>query len=540
MLASLRDGRRDVVFVVLLGAFLFLPGLGNHDLWNPDEPRYFEVCREMAESGDLLVPHLNGRLYTEKPPLLFWSMCAAARVVGFNETAARLPSALAAIAAIAGVYLLGRLLFTLGAARLAAAVFATCGKILWQGHTGQIDMLLTCLVTWAVYFWARSWMEERPRWAWLFYVFAGLATLAKGPVGLLPPLLSIVAFLAWYRDGQGLRRLRVGRGLLLWAAVVLAWLVPAIWRGGEVYYQEILFKQNVTRYLDPWHHFQPWYYYLTVLPGDFFPWSFFLPASLAAGFRYLGGAERKRFFFALAWAVVTVVFFSVSPAKRTVYVLTMYPAMALLVGAGLDAAARAFAASAEPPMPRRWLTWPAVFVAGLFAVVVVALPWVAAGRPAVAPMGPRFPLLVSLTLAWVPLGAAFADWLARRRRVYAAAAALAGGMAVASVLIFTAVLPRLDVVKSARPMAAELTALAAPDQPYAMYPRLNAAFVYYTRRFAVEIEGEEELRAFAARPGRVWVLIQRDALAKLKRPLPLVEVARDADVVDGYVLLRSP
>jgi len=56
----------------------------------------------------------------------------------------------------------------------------------------------------------------------------------------------------------------------------------------------------------------------------------------------------------------------------------------------------------------------------------------------------------------------------------------------------------------------------------------------------VELEGEAELRAFAARPGRVWVLIQRTSLAKLEPPLPLVEVARDADVVDGYVLLRSP
>ncbi len=534
-----RSGRRDPLLLLLLGAALFLPGLGNHDLWNPDEPRYFEVCREMSESGEYFVPHLNGRLYTQKPPLLFWSMCGAARVVGFNATAARLPSALAAMTSIVVVWLLARLFFPLTAARLAALTFATSTKTLWQGHTGQIDMLLACLVLVAVYFWARSWVEDRPRLVWLFYVFAGLATLAKGPVGLLPPLLSIVVFLVIRKDWRGLSRLRVGRGLLLWVAVVLLWLAPAILRGGDVYMQEILFKQNVTRYMNPWHHFQPWYYYLTVLPGDFLPWSFFLPASVLAGLRYLAGQERRRFFFALSWIVVTVVFFSVSPAKRTVYILTMYPAMALVVGAGLDVLARAFATAAEPPTSRRWLSWPAAMLAALFSLVVLALPWVARGREDVAPMGPGFALHVSLAVAMLAMGSLAAWDLARRGRVTASVMSMAGGMALTGIAVFTVLLPRLDIVKSVRPMSEELVMRAAPEEPYTIYPRLDAGFLYYTRRFSVEISGEEELHAFAARPGRVWVLIRRKALAKLEKPLPLEEVARDADVVNGYVLFSS-
>ena len=58
----------------LVATLLFLPGLGSRDLWNPDEPRYAEVAREMLASGEYLVPHLNGEVYTQKPPLQFWAM----------------------------------------------------------------------------------------------------------------------------------------------------------------------------------------------------------------------------------------------------------------------------------------------------------------------------------------------------------------------------------------------------------------------------------------------------------------------------------
>lgn len=114
-------------------------------------------------------------------------------------------------------------------------------------------------------------------------------------MALLPPLLGILAFLVSQRDWQGVRRLQLGLGLLLWLAVVLAWLVPAGLSGGREYLDQIVFRQNVTRYAEPWHHHQPPWYYLVTIPGDFFPWSFLLPGALAAGWRRLreGAPERE-------------------------------------------------------------------------------------------------------------------------------------------------------------------------------------------------------------------------------------------------------
>lgn len=535
--------RRDLLLLAVLALICYLPGIGSRDLWNPDEPRYAQVAREMLNTGTLegfMVPHVNGHLYTQKPPLLFWSMAAASLPFGdVTEASARIPSLLAAIAAILGVYRLGLLFYGRGAAWLSALVFGTCTKINWQGHVGQIDMLLTSLVVWSVYFWASGYVEKKPKRYWLYFVFAGLATMAKGPVGLLPPLLSIVIFLAW-RDRQGLRDFPVWRGLLLWAGVVSTWLGPALYWGGEIYQREILFKQNVTRYVDPWHHYQPPYYYLGVLPSDFMPWTFLLPAALLAAYRALQGEERQRWRFLIVWVATTLVFFSVSPAKRTVYILTLYPALALLAGAGLDLLARR-AAEIRPAMSRWWLRLPALFLPLLLALGGIAALVAGPSRKEVAVLGADLPLLLGGALL---LLAALLFWATReawRGDVEKLVTIEAAAFALFLAFAWTFAIPRLDPVKSARGLSDKFLEVAAPGEKWAIYPRLDATLLFYTRRFSVELgDGDpEKLEAFARRPERVFVFAERDDWAKIDPQPPLFEIARDADEKEGYLLLTN-
>jgi len=571
--------RRDRVLLVLLALCLFLPGLGNRDLWNPDEPRYGEVAREMHLEGDWFVPHVNGRIYSQKPPLLFWLMNLSSVVTGgeITEWSARLPSALAAVAAILLTFLIAERLTRHGvrstpragppegvarrAAWLAAAAFGTCVKILWQGHVGQIDMLLTALVALAVWFWVRGYTEQRPGFYRLFFLTTGFATLAKGPVGLLPPLFSVIAYLLVVGERSEIRKMKIPTGLLLWALPVLAWLVPAGFDAGWPYLRSIVFKQNVTRYADPWHHFQPPWYYLTVIPGDFFPWSFLLPSALVVGWRRFvraarrerenlgddgpaaGAALRKPFLFGLCWMVATVVFFSISPAKRTVYILTMYPGMALLVALALVWWTGWAAAAGKAPSgaDRGWLVWPLGALAGIAVLLPVAVPFVAARQARVLePIGPGLVPSVVTLVSILAVGAIAAWGLALRGRVHRAAVALAAGSALFGMGVFLVVLPRFDVVKSARGLSRILVDHMAPGEPYAIYPRLDAPVLFYTRRFSVELDSEQDLRRFVARPGRKWLMIERDDLAKLDPPLGLDEVARDADRKDGYILMTDP
>lgn len=527
--------RHERLLVALLALALFLPGIGARDLWNPDEPRYAQVAREMLASGEFLVPHLNGRIYSEKPPLQFWAiaLCGAARG-GVDEVAARLPAVFAAVAATLLLFALGRRLFDRETAWIAAAVFATSGKILLQGRIGQIDMLLIALVTAAMYCWTRGLLEHRAGWYRLFFLFCGLATVAKGPVGLLPPLLAIVVFALVAGRRELLRELRIGRGLLLWAAPVAAWLLPAALRAGPAYLATLVLRQNLERYADPWHHFQPWYYYLQILPGDFFPWSLLLPGALVAGWRTLRGERRERFVWALCWVVVTLVFFSLSPGKRTVYILTMYPGLALALAAGLGELRRSW------PRGRAWLEAPLLLLATVAGLAPLALPRLATrNRTEISLLGGWLVPATAVLLLLFAAAALLAWRAARRGRIGAAVGSLAAGTAAVALVAVTTILPAFDLFKSARSLSAELLARAAPAEPYAIWPRLDATFLFYTGRFSEPLATEAELRAFAARPERVWLLARRDELARLTPPLPLVEIARDADPRRGYILLSQ-
>ena len=526
--------------LILLGLVLFLPGLGQRDLWNPDEARYAEVAREMSVTGQYLVPHLNGELYTQKPPLLFWSANLSALLIGeVNETAARLPSALAAVATILLTYLLGCRLFDRRAAWLAAAVFATCARILWQGRFGQIDMLLTAWVTLALYFWLRGYQGGGVLFYRLFFVATGFATLAKGPVGLLPPLLAILAFLAIKRDRQSAREMRIGSGLLIWGAVVTAWLLPAgITAGGE-YFREMLLTQNFTRFFRPGTtrvmsgHLQPWYHFLVVTPFNFLPWAALLPSATVIGWRSSAGRQRDGFWFTLSWALVTILFFSLSPGKRGVYVLTMFPALALLTGYGLSCAGAAW---------RRWRGWiaaPTVALALVFAALAAWIPGAIRDQAELQTLGAQLggPLVVAMVgLAVLLTLAAVIGW---RFGPPAVVAITGTGVVLFSAWMFAAVLPQLEPIKSARPAAEVLTLQLSPNEAYAIYPKADPRILFYSQRLAKTFEDDHELTVFMAQKSDVnWLLVRKEHLTEVGVFDSLEEVFSDQDDTDGYVLFR--
>lgn len=549
--------------LVALCAVLFFPGLGERDLWNPDEPRYAEVTREMIATGDYLVPHLNGEIYTHKPPLMFWAMALSSGLSGgLDETAVRLPSALAATGVVLLIFAIGRRLFGLRAGVVAALAFATCIKAGWQARVGQIDMVLTFFVTLTAYLWIRAWREERSHLYLLGFLSAGFGTLAKGPAALLPLLLAFVVFHldegrrsgGWDVGRREVGRMGVGRGLLLWAAVVLAWLLPAGFAaaaasGGWEYLHELLVTQNLTRYTagadyaGTAAHLHPWYYYLYVVPVEFLPWTLLVPGALWIHFRRADDTRRRDARLLVAWVVVTLVFFSLSPAKRSVYVLQLYPALALLVGSGLDLFVR-FRDERERETSGarragRWLVLPA----GLFGVLAVA----AAGI--LIHLGPRHPD-AALLPHWVPtgmgivfagiaVGALAAAWLFHRRRHLGAAGVLGAAFGSAMLFVVLVVLPTFEPYKSTRPIAERYLELAAADESYGLYPDPEPSLYFYTGRFAERLETEAELRRFLARPERSWLFVERDDLAGLELPPGVGEVARGPDPENGYVLFST-
>ena len=555
--------------LAVAAAAVLLPGIGSRDLWNPDEPRYAEVAREMLleprSVEHFLVPRLNGERYDHKPPLHFWNIALfGALRGGVDEVAARLPSLLAGIGSVLVVFALAGRLFDRRTAWLAAPIFLTSALVMWNSRVGQIDMTLTFLELLAILFWVRG--RGRP-WGpaagqaaratgdvpasrtanLLFFACLGLATLAKGPVGLIVPLLAVVTYLAFERDRAGIADLRMGTGLLLWAGIVLAWFGPAVWIAGRSYFDALILDQTVSRYAEATYHPRPWHYYFRTLPGTFAPWTLLAPVAIYAAvvrfWRRAGSREAQAVRFLVIWVASTFVFFSLSGGKRTVYLLALAAPLALLVACGVRTIRESW------PRYRTAFLVSAATVPLLFGVIIAAAPVAARDLPDGSL--PEGAIASLITVAAIPALAGLVGLvLAARRRPDLLIACLAIGLGLAMSVTAVRLLPLGDAFKSARGLSGDLALWAKPDEPYAIYPVPDAAFLFYTRRFAVDLHGgtlahdqgdEQALRRYVARTDRpVWLLIERDNLEALEPPLDLVEVARDHDPLQGHVLLTTP
>ena len=138
--------------IILFTAFLFLFNIGKRDLWAPDEPRYAQVSKEMRDTGNFIVPHLNSVPYPDKPPLLFWLINLFSIPFGkITALSSRLPSAFAGIGSCLALFCLGKSLYRNTRIGLMSALFlATSSKFLWMAHRVAFDVLLTFFVTMAI------------------------------------------------------------------------------------------------------------------------------------------------------------------------------------------------------------------------------------------------------------------------------------------------------------------------------------------------------------------------------------------------------
>lgn len=343
-------------------ALLLLPGLGRSDLFNPDEPREAEMAREMAATGDLLVPRLNGEPFLEKPPLQYWMVGTAYRLGGgAAEGTARAVSSLCGVAAVLLTWFFGRRMVGETAALLGAAALLTSFEFWWVARRCTIDMplLLLVLIACGALFrgmtagpgdpaGAASPAGARGRAAWLLlgYAAAGAAVMQKGIIGLGLPMLAAGGFLIRRRNWRGLLRHGMIPGALLALLPAVGWTLLLWRRLGEGAAREFVWVNNVQRFIGGAAgkgHEQPLHYYLPTLLLEMAPWSLLLPFAIGAAWVALRpgtaggdapppGGERAGLPFLLSWLLLPLLVLSIASTKRGTYLLPLYPAAALLVG----------------------------------------------------------------------------------------------------------------------------------------------------------------------------------------------------------------
>jgi 4-amino-4-deoxy-L-arabinose transferase-like glycosyltransferase len=316
-----------LVILLILCYVLFFHQLGGIGFVGPDEPRYASVARGMFESGDYLTPRLLGEPWFEKPVLMYWLAAIGFALIGVGETAARLPSAVAATLSTLALFWCGRRLYSRGTGFAAALILATSAGFIGLSRAASMDMLLSTSLTLALVFFlvgANTEGPSRSRYFYLFYAALGVGVLAKGPVAVLLPVLALAIFLIW-RGGAGEWRTWHPEGFAFTALVAGPWYVAVTVANGGAFIDEFLIGHNFERFtMDAFGHVQPFYFFIPVFLLMMFPWTFLLIPAIT---RRLDKNEHLL----VVWAAVPFVFFSFSGSKLPAYILPMAAPLALLL-----------------------------------------------------------------------------------------------------------------------------------------------------------------------------------------------------------------
>lgn len=441
-------GWETLVWMSLVAGLLFLMGLRNHTLWDYHEPYVGGIIREMADSGDWIVPTLNGRPYLEKPPLFYAFGALCCRIFGsFEPWVLRLPSALLAMATTTWCSYLG---WRLSSARAGAwAGFLVCTSYLFfiVGHMAVVDMTLTAAVTFSLGLAFLAVVEPpyRRRWIPLFWMSLGFTFLAKGVFGPITVVLPLAGLFLLQRDARLLRAfLKPNWGMVAAFLLALAWILPLAWRGGGEFLMEVFVRNSIGRFLASpalvprtgrlGEHVEPWFFYLSRTPGNLMPWLAFWAAGLWAG-RPWGRRHLRspRSYFLPLSFFINLAFLSLSRAKRMVYLLPAIPVTFVQAALWLDQQMPKGRARAQ-----RGVLILLGLTLGFVGLVGLAFPWIVMDRVGM-------PLITALLLNLLHvLISAWALALMWQRRLPRVLDAILAQFALTLVLFMTFGVPHLD------------------------------------------------------------------------------------------------
>ncbi|WP_341668748.1 ArnT family glycosyltransferase [Alcaligenes sp. SDU_A2] len=311
------------------------------------EPRYAEIARLMAATGDWITPWFEpGVPFWGKPPLAFWASALSFRLFGYTDFAARLPAWLATLATAALIYSYARDRFGVLTARLATLIYSSCLLSFVLAGAVLTDAYLTLAVALSLVALGKQQETRRPLWGYAFFLGLALGMLSKGPLALV---LIVAVIVLWLLAQRRTALLCVGRlpwlgGLLLFLVLSLPWYVLAEQKTPG-FLRYFILGEHYYRFVDPgWHGDLYGSAHQRAYGSIWLDWVFAtLPWGPYALWLLLSAALRKRLSwkqslhtgtehsFLLAWALVTPAFFTLSGNILWTYVLPSLPAFSILL-----------------------------------------------------------------------------------------------------------------------------------------------------------------------------------------------------------------
>lgn len=318
-----------------------------------------QMARNMVESGDWVIAHLDGVPYMEKSPLPYWLIAICYLVMGVHDWVARIPTALAAVLLCFATARYGAWAFGRRAGFYAGLVLATSIGLFLFTRILIPDVMLTLTITVCFMAFQRAMNEDGEelhsrRWPALIGVALGVGVLLKGLLALVVPVGGVLVYLVITRQlfsRETWRKLRPLSTILIFLFIAAPWHVLATLRMPPYF--------NFSMHSGPgeYHGFF-WFYFFNEhllrflnlrYPRDYntvprlafwllnllwlFPWSAYLPAARLS-YKPVDRASRTRLL-ALCWAGFLMLFFTFSSTQEY-YSMPIYPALALLLGCAMD------------------------------------------------------------------------------------------------------------------------------------------------------------------------------------------------------------
>ncbi|MDO9540806.1 MAG: glycosyltransferase family 39 protein [Kiritimatiellia bacterium] len=324
---------RSAWLAVIGISFAYLITIGSRGLNEPDEGRYAEIGREMAVSGDWLIPRLNGIEHFQKPPLIYWATAASIKIFGPHDWAVRLPSALAALLLIAATAWLGRELKDRDTGWLAGMIAASTFGVYLLGHLLTPDMLMAMCITVALAAMARFYRTKHKFFGYLVFLAAGLAFMTKGPMGFVVPAAAGIGMTIAVRRSGGRLGLPWVTGCVLALALGLAWFFAVVASYPELK-EYFLVDEFIQRVVSKKHgRWRPFWYFLVILPLFMMPWTALALGLWRRTWRRLWSKDRLLPELALLFAAVAIPFIvlSASGSKLPTYILPLAGPLAVAI-----------------------------------------------------------------------------------------------------------------------------------------------------------------------------------------------------------------
>jgi 4-amino-4-deoxy-L-arabinose transferase-like glycosyltransferase len=458
--------------MVVLCGVVFFYGLGSLPFIGPDEPRYAEVAREMHRSGDWITTRLGGIKWFEKPALTYWLSAIGFKLFGETEFAARFGIAVFASVGVLLVYFFGKRVRSARFGYLSAAALATCG--LWPGFArgATFDLPLSVAMALALcsfFIWKNYEREDgKHRLWWLFCFALGLAVLAKGLVGIVLPGAIIGLYLLLTRNLKTVLNPKLLLiGSIIFLATAATWYAPVMARHGREFVDEFFIGHHFQRYLsNKYKHPQPFYFFFVVVLLGTFPWNFFFVSSVWRAVKACGELLKDRLqLFLWLWALLPVLFFSLSGSKLPGYILPVFPAVAMLIGMELD----------------RWWTdrnssrWKMLNIGTALLLLIVGIAAGFVGRRVLGVSAFDSWIISSTTIAVALVYFALHVWRDGALATYF----LPFGLALVVIVATHSIFPKLGEQESLRSLAQLAMRHAAPEERLIFYVNADHAFDFY-------------------------------------------------------------